>query len=156
VFVGDQLYINCVNGFDITKAPKVVRIDFDAAAPGDVGVENTCLDFPAPPSSSASSFSPSPDSNNDSPSVVDNGGDLTPTQAGWIGGVVGLVVGGLLAGAVVMFMRGRSTGGRQMTSSNVALVGTRRKTNQQMNPARQSIVDAMDKDGNVPFVGTLP
>ena len=96
--------------------------------------------------------SPAPDSNNDVPSVVDDSGALTPTQAGWIGGVVGLVVGGLIAGAVIMFVRGRSTGVRQMTSSNIALVGQRRTTNEQMNPARQSIVDAMDKDGSAPLV----
>jgi hypothetical protein len=148
VFVGDQLYVNCINGFDNTKAPKIVRIDFDAAAPGDVSVESTCFDFPAPPSSSASSISPVPDSNNDAPSVVDDSGGITPDEAGWIGGVVGLVACVFVAGAIIMFKRWRSTGGRQKTSSNVALVSQRRTTNQQMNPARQSIVDAMDKDGS--------
>ena len=148
VFVGDQLYVNCINGFDITKAPKIIRIDFDAAAPGDVSVESTCFDFPAPPSSSASSISPVPDSNNDAPSVVDDSGGITPDEAGWIGGVVGLVACVFVAGAIIMFKRWRSTGGRQKTSSNVALVGQRRTTNQQMNPARRSIVDAMDKDGS--------
>ena len=91
--------------------------------------------------------------NNDVPSVACDSGAMTPTEAGWIGGVVGLVVGVALglAGAVIIFGRGRSTPGRQMTSKDVGMVGKRRTTNEQKNPARQSIVDAMDKNGNEPL-----
>ena len=67
-----------------------------------------------------------------------------------VGFIIAALFGGVFIGigmyGVFLKWRGRSTGGHQMTSSSVALVGQRRTTNEQMNPARQSIVDAMDKD----------